>query len=46
MNVTHGVAHVGEATSPENKVKIKILHYDVLHIYTKLNVSKCIFKRK
>jgi hypothetical protein len=46
MQGTERLGNFREPPSPENKVKIKLLHYDGLYIYSKLKVVKWFLKEK
>jgi hypothetical protein len=42
IKIKKRLAHTCEPSPTEHKRKIILLHYDVLHIYSKLKVVKCI----
>jgi len=43
---TQWLAHLREPAYPEHKIKIELLHYDVLYIYMELSILKWISEEK
>jgi hypothetical protein len=46
MHVKQFLANLREHAFPELKCEIKLQHYDILYIYTKLEVLKYIIEEK